>query len=125
MGTKGEEHTKQVAQMTFIRDCLVCKQGAAFEEPQEYSNSVKDPSMTVCPDCQKQYLTVGVALINPKTGSVLVIADEAFTAIFSEPIPESKIACVEEEVLQQVHAVFRPPRGSKNEGSPIDHPILN
>jgi|MudIll2142460700_1097286.scaffolds.fasta_scaffold246247_2 hypothetical protein len=125
MREKREEGIKQATQLTFVRDCLVCKQGAAFEYPQGYSNSVDDLSLTVCPDCQEHYLTVGVALINPRTGSVLVIADEAFTAIFSEPIPESKVACVEEEVLQRVHAVFRPPRSLRDESSQIDHPFLN
>ena len=125
MGAKEEQEIKELTRLIFVCDCLVCKQGAAFEYPQGYSNSVDDLSLTVCPDCQEHYLTVGVALINPRTGSVLVIADEAFTAIFSEPIPESKVACVEEEVLQRVHAVFRPPRSLRDENSQIDHPFLN
>jgi len=125
MGAKGEQDIKELTRLTFVRDCLVCKQGAAFENPQEHSDSVEDLSLKVCPDCQEHYLTVGVALINPKTGSVLVIADEAFTAIFNQPLPETKIACVEEEVLQRVHAVFRPPRSLRDERPPIDHPFLN
>ncbi len=125
MRAKEEQGIKESTRLTFVRDCLVCKQGAAFEDPHEHSNSIEGLSQRVCPDCHEHYLTVGVALINPKTGSVLVIADEAFTAIFNQPLPESKIACVEEEVLQRVHAVFRPPRSLTDERSPITPPFLN
>jgi hypothetical protein len=60
----------------------------------------------VCKHCRETYLSIGVALVNPETQSVMVITEEAFKAIFDEPIPEEKIVRVEEAVIEKVYELF-------------------
>lgn len=56
----------------------------------------------VCDACKKKYLNKGVMLINPETGSLVVIKDEAYKRIVNKPIPKSKIAFAEETVLMKL-----------------------
>ena len=63
--------------------------------------------MDICEECRLKYLTAGVALVNPETGSVIVLRDEVFQAIFDHPVPEDKIAYAEEHVLDQIAAVYK------------------
>ena len=56
----------------------------------------------VCDKCKKQYLSVGVLLINPQTGSLLILKDSAFKRLFSIPIPVNKITFAEEEVIDRI-----------------------
>ena len=63
--------------------------------------------LSICGDCKKKYLDVGVALVNPETESVIVIMDGAFKSIFNQPLPEQKIIRVEEEVIEQIYTLFK------------------
>lgn len=56
----------------------------------------------VCEKCRSKYLGKGVMMINPQTGSIVVIKEEAFKRLFNKPIPQGKIAFAEEEVLSRL-----------------------
>ena len=53
-----------------------------------------------CEKCKKKYLKEGILLINPNSGSLVVIKESAFKRIFNKPIPPQRIAFAEEEVLK-------------------------
>lgn len=55
-----------------------------------------------CKDCKEKYLSMGVMLINPKTGSFAIIKDEAFNRIFKQELPKHKIAFADEEIIQKL-----------------------
>lgn len=55
-----------------------------------------------CEACKEKYLSVGVLLFAPDTGSVAVIKDEAFTRIFNRELPKDKIAFCDHEVLERL-----------------------
>ena len=57
---------------------------------------------SVCQECKDKYLSKGVLLINPKTGSLVVISDEGFKRMTDMPIPQKKIVFAEEEMIQQL-----------------------
>jgi hypothetical protein len=56
----------------------------------------------VCEKCKATYLGKGVLMINPKTGSLVVIADDAFKRITGREIPEGKIVFTEEAVVEKL-----------------------
>jgi ABC-type iron transport system FetAB ATPase subunit len=64
-------------------------------------------ALSVCSECQEKYLSLGVALVNPENDSAIVLMDEAYSALFSEPIPRQRIIHVKEELLEQIHGLFR------------------
>ena len=64
-------------------------------------------ALSICSKCQEKYLSLGVALVNPENDSAIVVMDEAYSALFSEPIPKQRIIHVKEELLEEVHALFR------------------
>lgn len=57
---------------------------------------------SVCEACKKQYLKEGIMLINPHTGSIVVLKEEAYKRIVNKPVPEGRIAFAEEEVLSRL-----------------------
>ena len=67
---------------------------------------------TTCGECKEKYLKVGVMLINPETGSLAVLKDEAFVRLFNAPIPARKIAFAVEGVVQQLIASQNAPQQS-------------
>jgi len=99
----------RIAGVSSIHMCLLCKyrevtSGADFDlTPGERSESLL---AGVCRHCQETYLSIGIALVNPETQSVMVITEEAFKAIFDQPIPEQKIIRVEEEIIEKVYGLF-------------------
>lgn len=52
-----------------------------------------------CDKCKKKYLTKGILMINPKSGDLIVIREEAFKRIFNTPVPEKRIAFTEQKVI--------------------------
>jgi hypothetical protein len=64
-------------------------------------------ALSICNECQEKYLRLGVALVNPENDSAIVLMDEAYSALFSEPIPKQRIIHVKEELLEQIHGLFR------------------
>jgi hypothetical protein len=62
-------------------------------------------SFEPCEKCRKQYLDVGVLLIEidgKPTGRIAVLKDEAFKRIFNIPIPMKKIAMIPAEVSDRL-----------------------
>ena len=120
------EFTRQ-GETKFIRDCLICGRGVACDTLRTSSillSCHESTTLMICESCREEYLARGVALVNPETESVIVIMDDAFRAIFHEPLPEQKIIYTEEEVLQRIHAVFAG-RGEKNRAAPSEPVLLN
>ena len=67
---------------------------------------------TTCGECKEKYLKVGVLLINPETGCLAVLKDEAFVRLFNVPVPTGKIAFAAEGVVQQLIASQNAPQQS-------------
>ena len=99
----------RIAGVSSIHMCLLCRYRAVTDDsdigsaPLERSESLL---LGVCKHCQETYLSIGVALVNPETESVMVITEEAFKAIFDQPIPEQRIVRVEEEIIEKVYGRF-------------------
>ena len=55
-----------------------------------------------CDSCRKKYLSKGVMLYNPETGSLAVIKTTAFKKLFNQAIPTGHIAFAEEEVFDHI-----------------------
>jgi hypothetical protein len=61
---------------------------------------------SVCDACRKKYLSEGVMMINPQSGRLLVLKDEAFKRLFPQiPIPKGKITFAEEEVFERIQGM--------------------
>ena len=58
---------------------------------------------SVCDNCKKTYLSKGVMLIDPKTGSLCVLRDVAFRGLFHKKIPKNKIVYCSQEVLDKIN----------------------
>jgi len=56
-----------------------------------------------CDKCRKKYLTKGVMLLCPDTGSLLVLKESAFKRLFNKPIPKGKICFTEQAVLDNLN----------------------
>jgi len=65
---------------------------------------------TTCGECKEKYLKAGVMLINPETGSLAVLKDEAFVRLFNTSVPAGKIAFAVEGVVQQLIASQNAPQ---------------
>jgi hypothetical protein len=55
-----------------------------------------------CEKCGKKYLSKGVLIFNPETGSLVVLKDSAFKRIMNIPIPKKKICFAHEDVLERL-----------------------
>ena len=110
MRTKDSETLPEVSEVKFIQYCLICRRGVVSETPKGSSiflSKNRSVLLSICGDCKKKYLDVGVALVNPETESVIVIMDGAFKSIFNQALPEQKIIRVEEEVIEQIYTLFK------------------
>ena len=90
--------------------CYLCKGVVPSEGGGEVSIRIDHNGamvLRICQECQEKYLRLGVALVNPENDSAIVLMDEAYSALFSEPIPKQRIIHVKEELLEEVHALFR------------------
>jgi len=55
----------------------------------------------VCPECREKYLKEGVMIINPETGSLVILRDEAFHRVFSgTEMPPKRIAFASEVMIK-------------------------
>lgn len=57
----------------------------------------------VCNDCKKKYLSIGVMLISPKTGSLVVLKTATFKKLFTKPVPKTHIVFCEDTVLEHIN----------------------
>ena len=89
-----------------ITVCPICQ-----EDKNELDTRLRDTfehktlSPEPCDTCKEKYLKTGTMLLNPKTGSVMVIADSAFKRIFNVEISKGKVAFCEEEVFNKLNIV--------------------
>lgn len=95
----------KLGEVTLVKGCMICheevillaRKNARGELPEKGSIMPE-----VCDKCKKKYLSKGVLLINPNNGRLVVLKDEAFKNIFSEPIPDKKIAFTDDELLDKL-----------------------
>ena len=100
----------KIGEAQLRRHCYLCRGVVASKIVSGVSiRSAHNGPMTlsICNECQEKYLRLGVALVNPENDSAIVLMDEAYSALFSEPIPKQRIIHVKEELLEEVHALFR------------------
>lgn len=57
-----------------------------------------------CKACREKYLSEGVLLFAPETGGVVVLKDAAYERIFSQKVPDGKVALCEAGVIEKLHA---------------------
>ena len=70
----------------------------------EYGTKYVDPS-EVCSGCREKYLSDGVLIINPETGSMIVITEEAYNRLIDVPFDERRIVFCEEAVIDKLMAM--------------------
>ena len=121
MGTKSDEQVMAAGSIRVVNHCLICRSPILFETTQKIWGSSEQNGATltnICRDCREKYLSLGVALVNPETDSVIVIMDEAYETIFNQPIPKGKIVRVEKTIIEQIYARLRVSQREKNQESP-------
>jgi len=57
-----------------------------------------------CKACREKYLSEGVLLFAPETGGIVVLKDAAYERIFSQKVPDGKVALCEAGVIEKLHA---------------------
>ena len=100
----------RIAETQLAQHCYLCRGVVSSEVVSGISVRIahsESNSLRICSKCQEKYLSLGVALVNPENDSAIVLIDEAYSALFSEPIPKQRIIHVKEELLEEVHALFR------------------
>ena len=109
MTLRSDTHRTKIAGVSSIHMCLLCRYRVVTDDadidpaPLERNESLP---VGICRHCKETYLSMGVALVNPESQSVIVITEQAFKAIFDQPIPEQKIVRVEEAVIEKVYGLF-------------------
>lgn len=92
-------------------NCIICHEPSAVLLDRRLKNTLcrnmYDPR-EVCTDCRKKYLTKGIMLINPETGSLIVVTEDFFTRNFKgQPIPKGRIGYAHEETVQGIMAAAK------------------
>jgi hypothetical protein len=86
--------------------CPICKKeatGILMDRRLKASLPRQSLGVEPCDKCRKKYLKNGILMINPYTGSLVVIRESAFKRIFKNtPVPPKRIAFAQEEVLQRL-----------------------
>ena len=104
-----QSHTK-IGEVQLTQRCYLCRGVVSSEVVSGVSlrNAHNGPmTLSICRECQEKYLRLGVALVNPENDSAIVLMDEAYSALFSEPIPNQRIIHVKEELLEEIHGLFK------------------
>jgi hypothetical protein len=118
MRTKSHESARQTEKATFIRECLICKRGVAWEMGRTPLKSQPDDKVVIqaiCEDCRKKYLPVGVALVNPDTESIVVVMDETFKSILVDSVADPRIIFTGVKFLERIHEIFSEPTIDEDE----------
>ena len=92
-----------------VYTCLLCRNRIISNGADTCSPLLagKESSLVgVCENCQERYLSIGVALVNPESESVIVVTEEAFRNMFDQPIPEQRIVYAEDSVIEKVYGLF-------------------
>lgn len=69
-----------------------------------YGEKLVDPG-EVCPACRETYLTDGVLIINPETGSMVVITTTAYDRLIDVPYDDRRIVFCDEAVIAKLLAM--------------------
>ncbi len=104
-----QSHPK-IGEAQLTQHCYLCRGVVSSEVVSGVSVRIANDKLmpfSICSKCQEKYLSLGVALVNPENDSAIVLMDEAYSALFSEPIPRQRIIHVKEELLEQIHGLFR------------------
>ncbi len=110
MRLRSNQSRPKAGEAQLTQHCYLCRGSVSSEAVSGVSVRVAHDELMVlrvCRTCQEKYLSLGVALVNPENDSAIVLMDEAYSALFSEPIPKQRIIHVKEELLEEVHALFR------------------
>ncbi len=97
-------------EVRLVKDCMICHREVVLRAIRD-SNLPMPPDGAIlpeiCADCKRSFLSTGVALINPNTGSLVVIKDEVFKIIFPrERIPLRKVLWADEEIIDAVRDIM-------------------
>jgi hypothetical protein len=109
MAPRSAMHRTKIAGVSSVHMCLLCRYRVVTDDADSglvLSERKESMPMGVCRHCKRTYLSIGVALVNPESRSVMVITEQAFKAIFDQPIPEQRIVRVEEAVIEKVYGLF-------------------
>lgn len=96
--------------VTLVQDCLICKREVILMDTHGNDIASKVPNGSIlpriCEECHQKYCIKqdGVCLINPDTGSLVVIKKEAFDSTFNVECPKGRIVYAEESVIQHLLA---------------------
>jgi len=86
--------------------CVICNEGTGVLLDRRLQKSLEPRTTSpteVCEKCREKYLKNGTMLINPKTGRLAVIRDEAFKRVFPKMSAPKKICFVEsDEVFEKL-----------------------
>jgi hypothetical protein len=85
-----------------LETCPICNQntGTILLDRRlrpKFSKQTINPA-TTCADCKDKYLKEGVLIINPETGSFVVLKEEGFKRRFNIPIPTQRIVFAKEVI---------------------------
>ena len=95
-------------EITLVHDCMICRREVILMAKRDY---VKLPEKgttlpQVCEECREKYLKEGILLINPDTGRLVVLKEEAFKRIFKgetcEQTIRKRIAWTDDKVLDML-----------------------
>jgi len=84
--------------------CPICKKETGnilMDKRTVFERKTINPT-SPCAECKEKYLSIGVMIINPKTGSLAIIKDEAYIRIFNPVLPKHKIAFADEAIIQKL-----------------------
>jgi hypothetical protein len=98
-----------ISEVNSIYTCLLCRNRVITNGANHFPAPLarnESSLVGVCKDCQERYLSIGVALVNPASESVIVVTEEAFRNMFDQPIPEERILYVEDSIIEKVYGLF-------------------
>ncbi len=89
--------------------CLLCRNRVIMQGSDHLSSLLgrrESAVVGICEICEERYLSIGVALVNPESESVIVVTEEAFRNMFDQPVPEQRIVYVGDSVIEKVYGLF-------------------
>lgn len=89
-----------------MEQCIICREETGtIMMDRRLNDSFERYTTTptsLCDKCKETYLKKGVMMVNPETGSLVVIKDSAYKRIFDKNLPKEKIAFADEELITRL-----------------------